>query len=110
MAVKGSIYSQVQPVVFGTALTASGTPIPAPTSGSRVRLDYMYYWLVDPAGSNTVTLTLGTVVLPPVGLSSSRALFYIDAFVFPPETSLVATLAGAGSVGFFGQYNIATSD
>lgn len=108
MTVKYSKYSQVQPLNFGTTLTASGTPIPSPGAGARVMLDFLYYWLVDPAGSNTVTLTLGTVVLPPVGLSSSRHLFYVDSFVFGTATPMVATLAGAGSVGFFGSYNIAT--
>lgn len=110
MTVRYSQFSQVQPLTFGTALTASGTPIPAPSNGSRVMLDFLAYWLVDPAGSNTVTLTLGTVVMPPVGLSSARGSFSLGPTVLPPDTPLVATLAGSGSVGFFGQYNIATND
>lgn len=108
MPVKYSLYSQVAPLTFGTTLIASGTPVVAPSSGQRIMVDYMAYWLVDPAGSNTVTLTLGTVVLPPVGLSSSRGAFTLGPCVLSTASPIIATLSGSGSVGFFGQYNIAS--
>jgi hypothetical protein len=110
MTVKNSLYSQVQPLTFGTALTASGTPVASPGTAARLRFDHFSYWLVDPAGSNTVTLALGTVTLPPVGLSSSRSSFTHGPFVLDINSAVVATLSGSGSVGFYGQYVIATTD
>lgn len=108
MALKRSNYSGVVPTVIGTALTAGGTLVAAPGATSYVMPDFISYWLVDPAGSNTVTLTLGAVTLPPVGLSSSRTSFVHGPCVINANGAITVALAGAGSVGFYYQYNIAT--
>lgn len=108
MAVKRSNYSGVVPTTVGTTLTASGTLIAAPGATSYIMPDFISYWLVDPAGSNTVTLAMGAVTLPPVGLSSSRTAFTHGPCILDANGALTVTLAGAGSVGFYYQYNIAT--
>jgi len=103
-----SRYEQVQPLVIGTALTSSGTVVPAPAAGGRILMDYLEYWAVDPSVAGTVTVTLGTVVVPPVILSSSRSFFYVDALALPAATPISVTLGGSGSVGFFCKYLVAT--
>lgn len=101
-------YLGIVPTVVGTVLTASGTLIAAPGATSYIKPDFISYWLVDPAGSNTVTLTLGAVTLPPVGLSSARSFFSHAPGILDANGAITVALAGAGSVGFYYQYNIAT--
>lgn len=108
MPVNYARYTQTPYLTIGTTLTATGTLISAPAAGTRAILDYVTYWLVDPAGSNTVTLALGTVTLPPVILSSSRASFSLSSYTLGTGQAIVATLGTSGSVGFFGQYLLAT--
>lgn len=106
-----SKYNQVPPMHFGTALTGSGTPLAAPAdSDDRYRLDFVSFWLTDPADSNTVTLTLGSVTLPAVGLSSSRSAFSMGPLMMSAGGAVTVTLSGSASVGFFGQYVLATGD
>lgn len=108
MTVRYSQYAQKPFRYAGTALAASGTVIPPTSNGERILLDYITYWLVDPAASNTVTLALGTVTLPAVGLSSSRGAFSMQDHVFDANAGLTVTLASSGTVGFFGRYVVAS--
>lgn len=112
MPVRDSRYAQTPYLYAGTTLgsVAAGTVIAPPSDGSRIRMDYLSYWLVDPSTSGTVTLSLGTVALPAVGLSSSRSAFSFDGHTFDQEAGCTVAITGAGSVGFFGRYVIATDD
>lgn len=110
MAVRYSNHAGAIPTPFGTALTSSGTILPSPSNGSRYLLHDFNCWLVDPSVAGTVTLTLGTVVLPPVVMGSSRSFFGHGPMTLPAETPVVATLGGSGSVGFYGSYLVATND
>lgn len=114
MTVKYSQYATRPWETIGTTIgTAGGTAtlIGTPGATGHIILDYLSYWLVDPAGSGTATLVYGTVSMPSVGLSSSRGAVSVPGDVLDANASLTfVTPAGNGSIGVWGRYLIAVED
>lgn len=111
MTTSYSRYAQKPYRYVGTALgsVALGTVIAPTSNGSRILLDYLSCWLLDPSTAGTVTLSFGTLALPTLGLSSSRTGFSFDDHVFDADAGCTVAITGAGSVGFFGRYVVATN-
>lgn len=110
MTVKYSQYAQRPYLTIGTALSASGTVLPPVSSGQRIILEQLQYWLQVPAGTVTVTLALGSGTVPPVALTLDRSTFGVPSYTLAQDTGITATLSGAGTVGFWGRYLVATDE
>lgn len=110
MTVRYSQYAARPSLTIGTALSASGTVVPPVSNGQRIILRELQYWLQVPTGTVTVTLVLGSGTVPPVALTLDRSTMGVPAYVLAQNTGITATLSGAGTVGFWGSYIVATDD
>lgn len=110
MAVKYSQYAQRPYLTIGTALSASGTVVAPATNGDRYILESLQYWLQVPTGTVTVTLALGSGTVPAAALTLDRSLITVPGYVLAQNTGITATLSGAGTVGFWGRYLVATDN
>lgn len=113
MTVKYSQYAVRPWQYIGTTIgTAGGTAtLVAAVADAHIIVDYLTYWLIDPAGSGTATLRYGTVNMPSVGLSSARGAVSLPGEILESNAALTfVTPAGNGSVGVWGRYLIAVED
>jgi len=110
MPIKYSQYAQRPYLTIGTALSSSGTVLAPVSSGSRIILQHMDYWLQIPTGTVTVGLSLGSGSVPPMPLTAACPTMGVPSYTLAPDTGITATLTGTGTVCFFGTYLIATND
>ena len=110
MTVKYSQYAAATYLTIGTALSASGTVVPPVSNGQRILLNSLQFFSQVPGGTVTVTLALGSGTVPAIGLTLDRSTFTVPPYVLDQNTGITATLSGAGTVGFWGNYLVATND